>query len=108
MVIGCGARRYRGLVNASMNLEMLEHDWFHIPNTLYNIDARSYSDERPDFIGKSVTKGEFMQVIGQIRRFLIRAKYHTDQLESTLYTAAMEFGSQESLSLKKTIGQVSH
>lgn len=83
MVIGCGARRYRGLVNASMGIEMHEHDWFHIPNTLYNIDARSYNDERPDFIGKSVTKVEFMQVIGQIRRFLIRAKYHTDQLEST-------------------------
>ena len=47
MVIGCGMRRYRGLVNASMVFEMTEKDWYHIPNTLYNIEAKSYNDERP-------------------------------------------------------------
>ena len=83
MVIGCGMRRYRGLVNASMTVEMSERDWYHIPNTLYNIEAKSYNNERPSFKGKAVTKIEFMQVIGQISRFLVRAKYHTDQLEST-------------------------
>ena len=47
MVIGCGMRRYRGMVNASMVFEMTEKDWYHIPNTLYNIEAKSYNDERP-------------------------------------------------------------
>ena len=42
-------------------------------------------------------------MIQNIHRFLIRAKYHTDQLEGTLHTAALEFGSQQSLNLRKTL-----
>lgn len=44
-----------------------------------------------------------MQVINNIQRFLIRGKYHTDQLECTLHTASMEFGTEQSLNLRKTI-----
>ena len=80
MIIGCGAERYKAKVNASISVDFLEQDWYHIPNTLFDIDARSFIGERPDFIGKKVSKMEFMQVINSIDRFLIRAKYHTDQL----------------------------
>ena len=80
MIIGCGAERYKAKVNASISVDFLEQDWYHIPNTLFDIDARSFIGERPDFIGKKVSKIEFMQVINSIDRFLIRAKYHTDQL----------------------------
>ena len=49
-----------------------------------------------------MTKHDFMQCLGGVDRLLIRAKYHSDQLEGTLHTAAMEFGAQGSLSLTRT------
>lgn len=103
-VIGCGALRYKGQVNASIAVEMTETaGWYHIPPTVFDIEARSFTGEDPEFIGRPVTKVEFMQVIESISRLLVRAKYHTDQLEGTLHTASMEFGSQNSLNLRKTI-----
>ncbi len=83
MVIGCGASRYKGRKNATIVVDLKEKDWYHIPTTLFDIEARSYLHERPDFIGKAVAKVDFMKVIGSIERLLIRTKYHTDQLEGT-------------------------
>ena len=37
----------------------------------------------PNFTGSRVYKEDFMKVIGDMKRMLIRAKYHTDQLEGT-------------------------
>ena len=83
MLIGCGVLRYKGRVNASISIELTQKGWYHIPTTLYDIPAKSYLNEENDFVGQAVTKVEFMQVIESISRFLIRAKYHTDQLEGT-------------------------
>ena len=83
MIIGYGANRYKGRKNATIVVHLQEHDWYHIPATLFDIEARSYLHKRPDFIGKSVSKVDFMKVIGSIQRLLLRTKYHTDQLEGT-------------------------
>ena len=83
MMIGCGSLRYKGRVNASISVDMTENGWYHISPTLYDIPAKSYLGENPEFVGRQVSKVEFMQVIQSLSRFLIRAKYHTDQLEGT-------------------------
>ena len=49
-----------------------------------------------------MSKHQFMQCIGSMERLLFRAKYHSDQLEGSLHTAAMEFGSEGSLVLTRT------
>ena len=95
--------RYIKKKNATIEIVLKEDDWYHIPTNLFDIEARSFKGERPDFIGKPVTKTEFMQVLGNMERLLVRAKYHTDQLEGSLHTAVMEFGSVKSLNLKKTL-----
>jgi len=82
--IGFGNSDYRGSKNATIKLVFLEHDWYHLPG------------------GGQVTKHQFMQCLGKMERLLIRAKYHSDQLEGTLHTAAMEFGAEGSLSLTRT------
>ncbi len=83
MLIGCGALRYKGQINASISVTLTEADWYHIPTTLFDIEAKSYQEEEPEFIGGFVSKIEFMRVIQNVKRLLIRAKYHTDQLEGT-------------------------
>ena len=83
MLIGCGSFRYQSRMNASISVILTENLWYHIPTTLFDIEAKSFTGEQPQFIGRAVTKVEFMQVIESIERFLIRAKYHTDQLEGT-------------------------
>ncbi len=34
-------------------------------------------------MGRRVGKQDFMKILGSLERILIRAKYHTDQLEGT-------------------------
>ena len=82
--MGFGDSDYRGSKNATIKLVFLEHAWYHVPG------------------GGRVSKHEFMQCLGRLERLLIRAKYHSDQLEGTLHTAAMEFGAEASLSLTRT------
>ena len=83
MLIGCGSFRHQAKMNASISVTLTEDQWYHIPTTLFDIEAKSFAGEEPQFVGRPVTKVEFMQVIESIDRFLIRAKYHTDQLEGT-------------------------
>ena len=82
--IGYGHSNYKGSKNATIKLVLLEHDWYHLPG------------------GGPVTKHQFMQCIGNMERLMFRAKYHSDQLEGTLHTAAMEFGVSGSLALTRT------
>ena len=83
MMIGYGTNRYLKRKNCTIDITLVEDDWYHIPSNLLDIPARSYARERPDFVGKRVSKEEFMKIIGIISRLLIRTKYHTDQLEGT-------------------------
>ena len=46
--------------------------------------ASDYKNVRqPRFVGRRVHKQDFMKILGSLERILIRAKYHTDQLEGT-------------------------
>ena len=83
MMIGYGKNRYLNRKNCTMDITLVEDDWYHIPSSLIDIPARSYARERPDFVGKKVSKEEFMKIMGSLSRMLIRTKYHTDQLEGT-------------------------
>ena len=83
MMIGYGENRYLKRKNCTINVNLVEKGWYHIPSNLLDIPARSYARERPDFVGKAVRKEEFMKVVGSLSRMLIRTKYHTDQLEGT-------------------------
>ncbi len=64
-------------------MTLTESAWYHIPEEVRHIPASAFEREKPSFIGRRVTKDEFMTVLGDLHRVLIRAKYHTDQLEGS-------------------------
>ena len=83
MMIGCGFQSFPGASNASTDIMLMEDQWYHIPSHVTKIEASAFNNKEADFIGRRVTKREFMMVLGQMKRLLLRAKYHTDQLEGT-------------------------
>ena len=66
ILIGCGRNRYPRVKNVTLRARLVEDDWYHIPEHLFDIDAASFKNvEWPEFIGDPVTKNEFMQVLGR-------------------------------------------
>ena len=64
MMIGYGKNRYLKRKNCTIDVLLMEDDWYHIPSNLIEIPAKSYARERPDFVGKRVSKKEFMKIMG--------------------------------------------
>ena len=56
MTIGYGSVRYLRRKNATIEVTLTEAGWYHIPVTLYDIEASAFRHRRPDFIGKAVSK----------------------------------------------------
>ena len=61
--IGYGDRPYRE--NNATTTWIVKKGWYHIP----------------DDNGEVVTKMQFMTIINDLQRLMIRAKFHTDQIE---------------------------
>ena len=55
MMIGYGKNRYLKRKNCTIDVLLMEDDWYHIPSNLIEIPAKSYARERPDFVGKRVS-----------------------------------------------------
>ena len=83
MMIASGFQSFPGASNASTEIVLLEDHWYHIPDEIDDIRASDFAKMDPDFMGRRVRKRDFMQVLGGLNRMMLRAKYHTDQLEGT-------------------------
>lgn len=77
MKIGYGDRSYRDSnTTITWMLKESKH-WYHIPETVQDIVRR----RRTEYKGEAVTKTQLMTVLNDLRRLLVRAKFHTDQIE---------------------------
>lgn len=77
MKIGYGDRTYRDS-NATISWPLREsRHWYHIPESVQDIVRR----RRTEYKGDAVTKAQLMLVLNDLRRLMIRAKFHTDQIE---------------------------
>ena len=83
MTIASGFKSFPGASNASTSVVLMEEHWYHIPDDVEDIEASDFSKKKASFMGRRVKKREFMQVLGGLSRLMLRAKYHTDQLEGT-------------------------
>ena len=83
MLIGTGFRSHTDPSNTTVSVVLSEDGWYHIPDDVDDIPASAFASSEPDFIGRRVFKEDFMRVLGSLTRILVRAKYHTDQLEGT-------------------------
>lgn len=78
MKIGYGDRTYHRDSNTTITWMLRESKhWYHIPETVADIVRR----RRTEYKGEAVTKTQLMTVLNDLRRLLVRAKFHTDQIE---------------------------
>ena len=83
MTIGTGFQSYTDAANTTIAVTLMEDKWYHIPEEIMDIPARNFDTQKPNFIGRRVFKQDFMRVLGSLEKVLVRAKYHTDQLEGS-------------------------
>ena len=56
MVIGCGFKSYPDADNATIQVDLIETDWYHIPKDITDIPADSFGNSNPNFIGEGTQK----------------------------------------------------
>lgn len=83
--IAHGDATYSG-TNATMKVTLRESNWYHIPYGVKDIVTRL---KRTEYRGDPVTRFQFMSVLSDLKHLLVRAKFHTDQIEGSLEAAAI-------------------
>ena len=77
MKIAYGNRTYRRQSNTTIRLMLTEKNWYHIAGTISDISRK----KRTEYRGDDVTQHQFFTVLNNVDRFMVRAKFHTDQIE---------------------------
>ncbi|XP_044266539.1 laminin subunit alpha-1 isoform X2 [Tribolium madens] len=71
--------------NATFEIRLKEENWYHLDSNL------------------AVSRTEFLSVLSNISHILLRATFHTDQIESLLEEATMRADSQSALDVEKCL-----
>ncbi|CAH0558315.1 unnamed protein product [Brassicogethes aeneus] len=73
----------------SFDIKLNEIGWYHLPANLMDITIRM----KPNvYKGASVTRNEFLSVLMNVKRVLLRSSFHTDQIEALLEEAILDIG----------------
>lgn len=75
-----------------ISIPLLEKSWYHVPKSVKDIVTRL---KRTEYKGDLVSREQFMNVITNIKHVLLRAKYHTDQVEGILEGAVILVGNND-------------
>lgn len=79
-------------MNMTFRIRLQENDWYHVPPKVKDIVTRL---RRTDYKGDPVTRHQFLSVLSNIKYVLLRATYHTDQIECSLEKVVMHVGDLE-------------
>ncbi|KAJ9598480.1 hypothetical protein L9F63_010833, partial [Diploptera punctata] len=71
--------------NATITIPFLENNWYHVPNDLKDILGQEYH-------GDAASRAELMSVLTHVKYMLLRAKFHTDQVEGSRQDCTEEMG----------------
>lgn len=74
--------------NSTISVQLTEHEWYQMPQTLENSGRLHQSEYRGDHVSRS----QFLSVLSSIESVMLRGSFHTDQAESILIRASLEFG----------------
>lgn len=66
---------------------LAEDKWYHVPEDVKDIITRS---TRNEYKGEMVTRYQFLSILTNIKFVLLRAKFHTDQIEGLLERVTLE------------------
>ncbi|XP_046866451.1 laminin subunit alpha-1 isoform X2 [Drosophila willistoni] len=96
-------------MQADLNVILSEETgWYHVPQDIKDIKTRLRRTEGGDYHGETVTRAQFLSVLVSLEALLIRAAFHTDQVETSLhraviYSGGMELGAQASSRVEQCI-----
>ncbi|XP_031343042.1 laminin subunit alpha-1-like [Photinus pyralis] len=88
MKIGFGEEQYVGK-DMEFRIKLQEYDWYHVPSDVKDIITRL---RRTEYKGDPVSRFQFLSVLTDIKYILLRATFHTDQIEGMLEGAVLETG----------------
>ena len=69
--------------NATLSIPLVEDVWYHVPSDLKDIVGREYH-------GKAASREDLMSVLTHVKHMLLRAKFHTDQVEGRCVHVMLE------------------
>ncbi|XP_014473552.1 PREDICTED: laminin subunit alpha-1 isoform X2 [Dinoponera quadriceps] len=83
--IAYGEEQYSS-VKAEVSVSLREHGWYHVRDEIRDIPTRL---RRTEYRGDPVTKAQMMRVLADLKHLMIRAKYHSEQIEGNLQFAVL-------------------
>uniref|UniRef100_A0A8D8X2U9 Laminin subunit alpha-1 n=1 Tax=Cacopsylla melanoneura TaxID=428564 RepID=A0A8D8X2U9_9HEMI len=95
--LGSGTSQYHTRDNLTLSVPLQESHFYTIGSDIADITPE---EEDTDYIyrGDDVSKEQFLSVLIDVKHVLLRAKYHTDQAETSLSYARLETGTTEDIS----------
>ncbi|XP_076315810.1 laminin subunit alpha-1-like [Tachypleus tridentatus] len=86
--IGSGWEEHKEEDNVTLSVPLREQEWYQLTQ-----------DDKPD--SKPVDRETFSFILNNLEYLLVRAKYHTEQMEGLLHETKLEIASQEVDSVRK-------
>lgn len=74
ILIAYGGKNFRTSNMIVGNVSLTEDDWFYVTKDFKNLETPIDNTE--------VSRDEFLSILSDIKHVLIKAKYHTNQVES--------------------------
>lgn len=79
MRIAYGEEQYTGQ-EAEIVVPLREHGWYHVRSEVQDISTKPRL-RRTEFRGDPVTRMQMMRVLADLKYLMIRARYHSEQIE---------------------------
>ena len=64
--------------DAEIVVPLQEAGWYHVPSFIQDLETRL---RRTDYKGEPVTRNEMLSILTDLKHILIRAQYHSEQIE---------------------------
>ncbi|XP_053979109.1 laminin subunit alpha-1-like [Hylaeus volcanicus] len=88
MRIAYGEEQYNGQ-EAEISVPLRENGWYHVRSEVQDIPTKL---RRTEFRGDPVTRVQMLRVLADLKYLMIRAQYHSVQIEGSLQFAVLSTG----------------
>ncbi|KAK6623243.1 hypothetical protein RUM43_009095 [Polyplax serrata] len=86
--LGYGEDVFKGRKgNTTLSALLIEDGWYIIPPEVKDIRTRL---RRTEYRGATISREQFLGVLANLTHIMLRAKFHTDQVEGSLLSMSME------------------
>ncbi|XP_024941614.1 laminin subunit alpha-1 isoform X3 [Cephus cinctus] len=88
MRIAYGEEQYNGQA-AEISVPLQEQGWYHVRSEVRDIPTRL---RRTEFRGDPVTRLQMLRILADLKYIMLRAQYHSEQIEGSLQVAMLPIG----------------